>query len=70
MELRSLPQACFVAGGKTPQLRDLPVVLKLKFQFLDQLGEALPRDGIRGFQRQSVGLGQLSVEFFAVSAVH
>jgi hypothetical protein len=51
-------------------LGDLSQVLKLKLQLLNQLGEPLCGERICGLQRQPAGLGELPVEFFAVSAVH
>jgi len=51
-------------------LGDLALTLKLKLQVLDQYGQTLSRKRIAGLQCQSTGLGQPSVEFFAVSAIH
>ena len=64
------------AGGPSnnrlvlPRLGDLALILKLKLQVLDQLGQPFPRQGIGRLQGQSAGLRQPSIEFFAVSAGH
>jgi hypothetical protein len=67
----------FSSGSKSsldleamPGSGDLPPVLELKFQFLDQLGQPLSRERIGGLQRQSPGLCQLPLEFVAVFALH
>jgi hypothetical protein len=51
-------------------LGDLALILKLKFQVLDKLGQSFPCKRIGRLQGQSAGLRQPSVEFFAVSAGH
>jgi hypothetical protein len=49
---------------------NLALILKLKLQILDQLGQTLSRERVAGLQCQSMGLLQPSVQFCALSAVH
>jgi hypothetical protein len=49
---------------------DSALILKLKLQVSDQLGQTLSRERVAGLSCQSAGLRQPSVEFFALSEIH
>src|SRR5260370_31481107 len=49
---------------------DLPLVLELKFQFFDELGQSLSRKRIGGLQGQPIGLLQLPFQFLMLRPGH
>jgi hypothetical protein len=51
-------------------LGDLALVVKVKFQLFDELGEPLPREGIGRLHSQPTGLLQPPLQFSTVRARH
>jgi hypothetical protein len=52
------------------RLGDLPMVLELKLQFFNYLGQRLSRKGVCGLQGEPAGLLQLSFQCYAPHACH
>jgi hypothetical protein len=51
-------------------LGDLPLVLELKLQLFNYLGQPLSRKGVCGLQGEPAGLLQLSFQYHAPHACH